>query len=278
MCPPGTHSSRLINGGSPFQLQYAAAGSADTNVQTFYVEQNLPNLLFATSVPQQVYFPARSLNVACDNSLRSTVAMTTGTVYTVVSADNEVRPSVLAGDSLAEPNGPAMSNYLQLPHPYPRVAALARSIVRGAHATTAVADVVALENWMGVHTHYSLDIPPLPPGQDAVDEFLFGNRTGYCEQISTALAVMLRTLGIPAREATGYIPGSFDPLSDLYTIQAKDARMPGCRSSCPVTTGRASTPPSTCRWPLPTRVRSCSPTSATASLGSHGSRSEAAAS
>ncbi len=76
---------------------------------------------------------------------------------------------------------------------------------------------------MGLHTRYSTDIPPLAPGEDAVDEFLFGNRTGYCEQISTALAVMLRTLGIPTREATGYIPGSFDPLSDLYTIKASDA-------------------------------------------------------
>ena len=34
---------------------------------------------------------------------------------------------------------------------------------------------------------------------------------GYCEQISTPLAVMLRTLGIPAREATGYVPGPLQP-------------------------------------------------------------------
>ena len=54
-------------------------------------------------------------------------------------------------------------------------------------------------------------------------EFLFGNRRGYCEQISTALAVMLRTLGIPSREATGYVPGPYNPLTDLYEVQAKDA-------------------------------------------------------
>jgi len=70
---------------------------------------------------------------------------------------------------------------------------------------------------------YSTDIPPLLPGQDAVNQFLFGSRTGYCEQISTALAVMLRSLGVPTREAIGYVPGPFDPLSDLYEIQAKDA-------------------------------------------------------
>ena len=54
-------------------------------------------------------------------------------------------------------------------------------------------------------------------------EFLFGNRRGYCEQISTSLTVMLRTLGVPAREATGYVPGPYNPLTDLYEVQAKDA-------------------------------------------------------
>ena len=83
--------------------------------------------------------------------------------------------------------------------------------------------VTALEAWMSRHVKYSTDIPPLLPGQDAVDQFLFGSRVGYCEQISTSLAVMLRTLGVPAREAIGYVPGPFDPLSDLYEIQAKDA-------------------------------------------------------
>jgi len=222
VCPAGS-SSETLESGSPFQLPSVSGGAVQPNIQTFYVEQNLPNLLFGTSVPQQIYFPAHGLIVACDHSLRSTIAMTAGTVYTVVSSDDETPISQLIHDDRPEPDGPAMSSYLQLPHPYPRVEGLARSIVRSAHATSVAADVLALEGWMGRHTRYSTDIPPLPPGQDAVDEFLFGNRTGYCEQISTALAVMLRTLGIPAREATGYIPGSFDPLSDLYTIEAKDA-------------------------------------------------------
>ena len=103
------------------------------------------------------------------------------------------------------------------------MAALARQIVTTAHATTTYAKVTALEAWMGRHVRYSTDIPPLLPGQDAVNQFLFGTRVGYCEQISTALAVMLRTLGVPTREAIGYVPGPFDPLSDLYEIQAKDA-------------------------------------------------------
>jgi len=83
----------------------------------------------------------------------------------------------------------------QLPHPYPDVARLARSITAG--KTTTYAKVLALEAWIGAHTRYTTDIPPLLPGQDTVHQFLFVSRRGYCEQISTSLAVMLRTLGIP---------------------------------------------------------------------------------
>jgi hypothetical protein len=63
----------------------------------------------------------------------------------------------------------------------------------------------------------------LPKGADTVDEFLFGNRVGFCEQISTSLAVMLRSIGIPTREVVGYVPGSYNPVTDLYEIRADDA-------------------------------------------------------
>ena len=76
---------------------------------------------------------------------------------------------------------------------------------------------VALETWIGRHTRYTTDIPPLAKGQDAVTEFLFGNRRGYCEQISTALAVMLRgTLHAATAEPDG-----------SYSLQTPDLRLPG---------------------------------------------------
>ncbi|MHB1986897.1 MAG: transglutaminase TgpA family protein [Acidimicrobiales bacterium] len=218
-----------LTGGSPFQIPTPAlAGQHVTdNVQTFYVEKPLPNLLFATSEPTAVYFPANSLILGHDGSLRSTVAVTPGTVYTVVSADDEVPASLLAADrrplTARVRAFPEIKAALQLPYGYPRVAALARRIVNKDRARTTEAKVQALEGWIASHTEYSTAIPPLAAGQDAVTEFLFGNRKGYCEQISTALAIMLRTLGVPAREAIGYVPGPYDPLSNLYNIQAKDA-------------------------------------------------------
>ncbi len=200
----------------------APTTSAPANVQTFYVEQPLANLLFATTDPEEVYFPSRSIVLGNDGSMRSSVAMTPGTVYTVVSQDDEQPPSALEKVPATRPPS-ALDADLQLPKPYVAVHALAVGIVRRAHAATPYGIVAALERWMAGHVEYTTDIPPLRPGQDAVDSFLFGTRRGYCEQISTSLTVMLRTLGIPAREAIGYVPGPYDPLSDLYEIQAKDA-------------------------------------------------------
>ena len=250
---PATSRFKTLNTGSPFdvgealtsfpQLQDQLSGGTapdligdvgpgsiafsfePANVQTFYVDQPLANLLFATSQPTEVYFPEHSLIVGGDGSMRSTIAMTPGTVYTVISADNEEPAERPREDQAPVRTGsrPVLQPDLQLPNPYQRVAALARQIVATARAKTTYAMVTALEAWMGRHVRYSTDIPPLLPGQDAVDQFLFGSRVGYCEQISTSLAVMLRTLGVPAREAIGYVPGPFDPLSDLYEIQAKDA-------------------------------------------------------
>ena len=209
----GTGYSFTLSGGG-------STGSA--NVQTFYVAAPLANLLFATSQPTEVYFPAHSLVVGADGSIRSTVAMTPGTVYTVISADQQQSPSVLARVK-ASMSPAVLAADLQLPRPYRAVHALALRIVGDARARTTYTKVAALESWMSRNVTYSTDIPPLLPGQDAVDQFLFHNRVGYCEQISTALTVMLRTLHVPAREAIGYVPGPFDPLSDLYEIQAKDA-------------------------------------------------------
>jgi hypothetical protein len=242
---PGRCGTVVEDTGSPFLMPTEQPGggtptvgptavpNGSENVQTFYVEQPLPNLLFATTAPSEIYFPAHSLAFGCDNSIRSTIAMTPGTVYTVISQDSEQPPSRL-GDVPASvfqqaPGGARYRTIFRLdlelptPTPYTRVQSLTRAILARAHTTSLIGEVQALEQWIGSHTQYSTDIPPLLPGQDAVNEFLFGDRVGFCEQISTALAVMLRTVGIPAREATGYVPGPFDPLSDLYEIQAKDA-------------------------------------------------------
>jgi hypothetical protein len=76
---------------------------------------------------------------------------------------------------------------------------------------------------MAKHTQYSLDIPPLPPGEDAVERFLFVDKVGFCEQIASSLVVMLRSQGISARLAAGYTPGERNPFTGFYEVRARDA-------------------------------------------------------
>jgi len=193
-----------------------------SDLQTFYVESQTANLVFHAESAGELWFPASKVYVAGDGTIVSPLGLGNGSVYTVDSQVTSPTPAQLrAADSPFALPADVQRREVQLPHPYPRAAALARSVT--ANDTTTYDKVQSLIRWIGAHTHYSENIPPLPAGADTVDEFLFGNRVGFCEQISTSLAVMLRSLGIPAREAVGYVPGSYNPITDLYQVHANDA-------------------------------------------------------
>ncbi len=229
-----------IQSGSPFTIPATSddppASSGTPDVQTFYLARSGPNLVFHTDQVERVYIQSRALFLTADGTIASTEAMDSGTIYTVVSDDSAATPAELRRATEAGTPGSAPTEtlpadearrYLQLPHPYPQVAALARRITApaggGSPGPHVYDRVAAIEAWMATHVRYTTDIPPLPAGVDAVDHFLFDDRRGFCEQISTATVVMLRSLGIPAREAVGYVPGSYDPFTDLYEVQARDA-------------------------------------------------------
>ena len=217
--------NHIIDGGSPFIVPVpdgdALVGTSD--IQTFYLAATGPNLVFHAADAHQVWFPSQGIVVSGDGTIRTSLGMGPGTVYTVQSLVDQPTEAQLEQTATSDQSLDLadIQRYTQLPYAYPRVQQLARKVTAG--KATVYNKVEALIAWIGAHTRYSTDIPPLPAGADAVNEFLFGNRVGFCEQISTALTVMLRTLGIPAREADGYVPGSYDPITDLYDIQAKDA-------------------------------------------------------
>jgi transglutaminase-like putative cysteine protease len=216
--PTGT-----IANGSPFVVPLLPGSNVvgPTDLQTFYVTASTADLIFHAESASEVWFPTPSLFYSADGTIVSPIGLGRGAIYTVQSVVNSASPTQLRQATGAAVLSDDLQRYTLLPHTYPRAQALAESITAGATTTyDRVQDLIA---WIGDNTHYSTAIPPLPPGADTVDEFLFGNRTGYCEQISTALAVMLRTLDIPVREVVGYVPGPYNPVTDLYTVEADDA-------------------------------------------------------
>jgi protein-glutamine gamma-glutamyltransferase len=219
-----SNSSHSVPGGSPFVVPSADVAGTDqqSDLQTFFVNASTADLVFHAESASEVWFPASTLFYSNDGTLVSPIGIGKGAVYTVesdVTTAGASRLRQVGGDG-GLPRG-ALKQYTQLPRPYAPVKTLAQAITAGDADT--YDRVESLISWMGANTRYSTDIPALPKGADTVDEFLFGNRVGFCEQISTSLTVMLRTLGIPAREAVGYVPGPYNPLTDLYEVQADDA-------------------------------------------------------
>jgi transglutaminase-like putative cysteine protease len=201
----------------------AGAPGTDRFVQTFYVERPGPNLIFGAYRIDEVFFTERTLFALDDGTLRTGVNLGAGSIYTVVSERQRLDAALLRS---ADPLHLAMPDeirqrYLQLPAVPERVLDLARAVTTD--APTTYDKILALQSWMADNTAYSLDIPALPPGADAVDQYLFVDRKGFCEQIGSSLVVMLRSLGIPSRLVIGYTPGDRNPFTGLYEVKASDA-------------------------------------------------------
>ena len=110
--------------------------------------------------------------------------------------------------------------YLSLPPLDARIAPLARRAVAGAAGDYSRAR--ALEQYLRTSFGYTLDAPETPPA-DPLADFLFDRRRGHCEYFASAMAVMLRTLGIPSRVVTGFQSGAYNPISGWQVIRASDA-------------------------------------------------------
>ncbi len=72
---------------------------------------------------------------------------------------------------------------------------------------------------------YSMDLPPLPAGEDAVRYFLSESHKGYCVHFASAAVLMLRREGVPARYASGYVVRreDFYESGDVYCASVKDS-------------------------------------------------------
>jgi transglutaminase-like putative cysteine protease len=109
---------------------------------------------------------------------------------------------------------------LQLPQLDQRIPRLAHEIAGG--AATDLERARVLERYLRTEFGYTLQLPSreMP---DPLAYFLFTRRKGHCEYFASSLTVMLRTLGIPARLATGFQSGIYNPISDLWLVRASDA-------------------------------------------------------
>ncbi len=115
--------------------------------------------------------------------------------------------------------------YLSLPDGFsPRVIDLAQQVVSSAGATTPYDQALALQNYFRdpVLFSYSLEVQS-GHGNSEIEDFLFENHTGYCEQFAGSFAAMARAVGLPSRVAVGFTPGELDTTTGTYVVTGKHA-------------------------------------------------------
>jgi transglutaminase-like putative cysteine protease len=196
--------------------------------QTFTLHFPNNTLIFAAPDPIAVDRPAWIETFPGTSNVDATIwtsiqPLNDGDSYQVVSSLSTATTDQLRGAGTVYPRS-ITDRYLQLPNSLPsRVRDLARQIVTKANAANSFDQAAALEAWLRTNIVYNDSISGPQAGQDGVDYVLFDAKKGYCDYYASAMAVMARSLGIPARVATGYASGEYDPKTGLYQVHQYDA-------------------------------------------------------
>jgi transglutaminase-like putative cysteine protease len=139
--------------------------------------------------------------------------------YQAVSNLPAVRPAQLRESPSAYPDS-IRAEYLQLPELDPRIPVLAAQVTRS--LTNDYDRAANIEAYLAGHYAYTLDLSG-PATSDPLANFFFVRRSGNCEYFASAMTVMLRSVGIPARYVTGFGPGEYNDVAGDYIVRQSDA-------------------------------------------------------
>ncbi|MEM1239501.1 MAG: DUF3488 and DUF4129 domain-containing transglutaminase family protein [Cyanobacteria bacterium P01_H01_bin.26] len=226
-----SRAESLINlGRSPLSYRFVAVrpraiGPTREVVQTFTMVQDFQNLVPVLYAPESVYFPADELSMDAEGALRPSGPLPEGLTYTVVSRV-PLRNAERLNQSSTDYSEPIRQYYLQIP-------AEIRDSVRAeterwlataeTPLTTPYEQATFLAQVLRENYTIETDLPFFEKGEDLVSAFLFKYNGGGRDQFSTVLTMMLRSIGIPARLATGFGPGQFNPFTGFHIVRNTDA-------------------------------------------------------
>ncbi len=171
--------------------------------------------LFFAGVPEAIWIDAPMLRRTPSGAYRLGMAPSDDVRYAAMS----FVPRTDEGGSLDDAPGKG-SAYLQLPKLDSRIPALTLRAAGG--ITSPGARARAIERYLRSVYAYTLELPDVEK-DDPLAEFLFVRRKGHCEYFASAMAVMLRTSGIPSRVVTGFQGGTLNPITGWHVIRGSDA-------------------------------------------------------
>jgi protein-glutamine gamma-glutamyltransferase len=176
-------------------------------------------VLFAAPFAESINgrFPAIQADVT--GALYLPFPSSTRIEYSAVSRSNTVAPADLQPQPAAYSES-FLRHFLQMPVQSERIAELARDVSESKR--TAYEKAVAIQDHLSHKYQYSLDAP-LAAQAHPLEEFLFDRKTGYCEHYATAMVMMLRAIGIPARLVTGFLATEWNEYGNYYVVRQQDA-------------------------------------------------------
>lgn len=185
--------------------------------QVIEVAAPIGNRLFGSPKIMELNFPGSVFAQDGYGNLYAPSELAVGTRYDIGSKTEFAQGRLVTETTeLAD-----FSPYLQLPQNLsPRVRALAQQVTQSAPDTFQAA--LLLEQFLRTNYQYSFKSAFTSQGNTPVETFLFGTKTGHCEYFASTMAVLLRTLDIPARYVTGFSHGSYNPVTGYHEIRALD--------------------------------------------------------
>ena len=202
----------------------------ETLTQTFTLRQDLAaGTIFAATQPVKFSIPTlvehtylgsgggQVPNFSDTSIIASQGPLRGGTSYDVISMVGIADKASLRSAPAEYPEW--IGRYMQLPQSLPqRVRDEARRVVEVAGATNAHDKAEAIQNYLRA-LPYDEKIPSPPENRDGVEYFLFDLRRGYCDYFASAMVVLLRAEGVPARLVSGYAGGEFNEKTDRYEVR-----------------------------------------------------------
>lgn len=207
------------------------AGARVTSRQQFTMVLNASRLVYTAPQPEVLNLP-----VAIDLSyvgeaqelmdvsvIRPLEVLRTSDVYTATSSLVAADAPALRAAGTDYPLW-VLAQYLQVGTSVTqRTRDLAVQIAAEAGAATPYDQAKAIERWLRANITYAETISGPPAGSDPVDWVLFEDRRGYCNYYASAMIMMLRSMGIPARLAAGFSQGEWDGATQGYLVRERDA-------------------------------------------------------
>lgn len=199
--------------------------------QTMTMVINASRLVYAAPQPAILNLPVsldmsyvddtqRQIDVSV---IRPLDVLRTGDTYSAVSSISVADAPMLRTAGTVYPRW-VVAEYLQVGDSVtPRTRELAFQVVTEANALTPYDQAKAIERWLRTNITYDETIPGPPPGVDPVDWVLFDEQRGYCNYYASAMIMMLRSVGVPARMAAGFSQGEWTGESGSYLVRERDA-------------------------------------------------------